>query len=196
MIARNPCKLLPPVPAPDSGPAGTGGCASGATLAQAQAAVATRVAGAMQDILQITERTTVGTKQTAESIGELADLAVELNRQGTARSGHNHHRSTVGADGQKVKVVSDDAKELNESLAILEKDAAANAKLKSDMQGLKTWWDDKAKERSANDKAKVDEAALKKAGAVAIVKFGGGVQVVMGTLSDNIESEMRRQMKR
>jgi phosphotransferase system IIB component len=28
------------------------------------------------------------------------------------------------------------------------------------------------------------------------VKFGKGVQVVMGTLSDNIESEMRRQMKR
>jgi glucose-like phosphotransferase system IIB component len=46
------------------------------------------------------------------------------------------------------------------------------------------------------DKAKVDEAVLKKAGAVAVVKFGGGVQVIMGTLSDNIESEMRRQMKR
>jgi len=46
------------------------------------------------------------------------------------------------------------------------------------------------------DKSKVDEAALKRAGAVAIVKFGGGVQVIMGTLSDNIESEMTRQMKR
>jgi phosphotransferase system IIB component len=43
---------------------------------------------------------------------------------------------------------------------------------------------------------KMDEAALKKAGAIAVVKFGKGVQVVMGTLSDNIESEMRRQMKR
>jgi glucose-like phosphotransferase system IIB component len=46
------------------------------------------------------------------------------------------------------------------------------------------------------DMKKMDEAALKKAGAVAVVKFGKGVQVVMGTLSDNIESEMRRQMKR
>ena len=35
-----------------------------------------------------------------------------------------------------------------------------------------------------------------KAGAIAVVKMGKGVQVVMGTLSDNIESEMRRQMKR
>jgi phosphotransferase system IIB component len=42
----------------------------------------------------------------------------------------------------------------------------------------------------------MDEAALKKAGAIAVVKMGKGVQVVMGTLSDNIESEMRRQMKR
>ncbi len=46
------------------------------------------------------------------------------------------------------------------------------------------------------DMKKMNEAALKKAGAVAVVKFGKGVQVVMGTLSDNIESEMRRQMKR
>ncbi|MEY3655174.1 MAG: hypothetical protein RIS15_115, partial [Chloroflexota bacterium] len=42
------------------------------------------------------------------------------------------------------------------------------------------------------DMKKMNEAALKKAGAVAVVKFGKGVQVVMGTLSDNIESEMRR----
>ena len=46
------------------------------------------------------------------------------------------------------------------------------------------------------DLKKIDEATLKKAGAIAVVKFGKGVQVVMGTLSDNIESEMRRQMKR
>jgi len=46
------------------------------------------------------------------------------------------------------------------------------------------------------DMKKMDEATLKKAGAMAVVKFGKGVQVVMGTLSDNIESEMRRQMKR
>jgi twitching motility protein PilJ len=32
----------------------------------------------MQNILQVTEQTTAGTKQTAESIGELAELAVEL----------------------------------------------------------------------------------------------------------------------
>lgn len=46
------------------------------------------------------------------------------------------------------------------------------------------------------DLKKMDEATLKKAGAIAVVRFGKGVQVVMGTLSDNIESEMRRQMKR
>ena len=46
------------------------------------------------------------------------------------------------------------------------------------------------------DMKKMNEAVLKKAGAIAVVKFGKGVQVVMGTLSDNIESEMRRQMKR
>jgi len=45
---------------------------------QAQAATATGVAETMQDILHITEQTTVGTKQTAHSIGELAELAVEL----------------------------------------------------------------------------------------------------------------------
>jgi twitching motility protein PilJ len=32
----------------------------------------------MQEILKITERTTTGTQQTAASVGELADLAVEL----------------------------------------------------------------------------------------------------------------------
>lgn len=46
------------------------------------------------------------------------------------------------------------------------------------------------------DMAKVDDAALKKAGAFAVVRFGGGVQVIMGTLSDNIESAMRRQLGR
>ena len=65
-----------------------------------------------------------------------------------------------GLDGQKVKVVSDGAKELNETLAILEKDSAANAKLKDDVQGLKKWWDEKAQERSAKDKANVEEAGI------------------------------------
>ncbi|MFM8999859.1 MAG: PTS transporter subunit EIIB [Actinomycetota bacterium] len=46
------------------------------------------------------------------------------------------------------------------------------------------------------DLAKLDEPALKKAGAFAVVRFGSGVQVVMGTLSDNIESAMRRQLGR
>jgi len=45
---------------------------------QAQAGIATDVAATMQSILHVTEQTTVGTKQTAESIGELAELAVEL----------------------------------------------------------------------------------------------------------------------
>ncbi|WP_373691469.1 methyl-accepting chemotaxis protein [Methyloversatilis sp.] len=46
--------------------------------AQVQAEQATRVAHGMQGILRITEQTTVGTKQTALSIGQLADLAAEL----------------------------------------------------------------------------------------------------------------------
>lgn len=46
--------------------------------AQLQAEQATRVAHGMQSILRITEQTTVGTKQTALSIGQLADLAAEL----------------------------------------------------------------------------------------------------------------------
>jgi twitching motility protein PilJ len=46
--------------------------------AQVQAEQATRVAHGMQSILRITEQTTVGTKQTAVSIGQLADLAAEL----------------------------------------------------------------------------------------------------------------------
>jgi len=45
---------------------------------QSTASIATRVAATMQNILQVTEQTTAGTKQTAESIGELAELAVEL----------------------------------------------------------------------------------------------------------------------
>jgi PTS system N-acetylglucosamine-specific IIB component len=44
------------------------------------------------------------------------------------------------------------------------------------------------------DRAKLDEAALKKAGAHGVMKMGGAVQVVMGTQSDNIEAEMRRVM--
>ncbi len=48
------------------------------TDTQQQAATATRVAETMKDILAITEQTTLGTKQTAVSIGQLADLAVEL----------------------------------------------------------------------------------------------------------------------
>jgi len=46
------------------------------------------------------------------------------------------------------------------------------------------------------DMSKVDKAALKKAGAIEVVMMGKSVQVIMGTLSDNIESEMRRQLKR
>jgi twitching motility protein PilJ len=48
------------------------------TDTQAQATTATNVAARMQEILKITERTTTGTQQTAASVGELADLAVEL----------------------------------------------------------------------------------------------------------------------
>jgi twitching motility protein PilJ len=43
-----------------------------------QVVVARRVAGAMQGILQITEETSAGTRQTAGSVGELAALAGEL----------------------------------------------------------------------------------------------------------------------
>ena len=45
---------------------------------QKQAEIATQVARSMQEILRITEKTTIGTKKTAVSVGELADLAVEL----------------------------------------------------------------------------------------------------------------------
>ncbi|MDR3212736.1 MAG: methyl-accepting chemotaxis protein [Azoarcus sp.] len=48
------------------------------TDTQDQAAEAIRVAESMKDILAITEQTTHGTKQTAESVGQLADLAIEL----------------------------------------------------------------------------------------------------------------------
>ncbi|MGL1832349.1 methyl-accepting chemotaxis protein [Rhodocyclaceae bacterium SMB388] len=48
------------------------------TEIQHQATTAGRVATTMKDILAITEQTTRGTQQTAVSIGELADLAVEL----------------------------------------------------------------------------------------------------------------------
>ncbi|HNQ75136.1 MAG TPA: methyl-accepting chemotaxis protein, partial [Pseudothauera hydrothermalis] len=48
------------------------------TDTQRQAAAATGVAQTMKDILSITEQTTRGTQQTAVSIGQLADLAVEL----------------------------------------------------------------------------------------------------------------------
>ncbi|HMV63962.1 MAG TPA: methyl-accepting chemotaxis protein, partial [Rhodocyclaceae bacterium] len=43
-----------------------------------QAKSATQVAEKMKGILAVTDRTTAGTQQTAVSIGELADLAVEL----------------------------------------------------------------------------------------------------------------------
>ncbi|MDI3515722.1 MAG: twitching motility protein PilJ [Rhodocyclaceae bacterium] len=46
---------------------------------QSQAAVADRVAATMKDILAVTEQTSLGTRQTAVSIGQLAELAVELN---------------------------------------------------------------------------------------------------------------------
>ncbi|MBL8438086.1 MAG: type IV pili methyl-accepting chemotaxis transducer N-terminal domain-containing protein [Zoogloeaceae bacterium] len=45
---------------------------------QQQAASATRVAESMKHIRSITEQTTLGTQQTAVSIGQLADLAIEL----------------------------------------------------------------------------------------------------------------------
>jgi twitching motility protein PilJ len=48
------------------------------TNTQAQAAEAIRVAESMKGILAITEQTTRGTKHTAESVGQLADLAIEL----------------------------------------------------------------------------------------------------------------------
>ncbi len=45
---------------------------------QHQADIATKVADSMQDILRITGQTTTSTQQTAVSIGELTELAVEL----------------------------------------------------------------------------------------------------------------------
>ncbi|HZB79447.1 MAG TPA: PTS glucose/sucrose transporter subunit IIB [Actinomycetota bacterium] len=44
------------------------------------------------------------------------------------------------------------------------------------------------------DQSKLDEAVLKQAGAHGVMKMGSAVQVVMGTQSDNIESEMRKLM--
>lgn len=46
-----------------------------------------------------------------------------------------------------------------------------------------------------SDMGKLDEGALKRAGAHGVMKMGGAVQVVMGTQSDNIESEMRTLME-
>jgi PTS system N-acetylglucosamine-specific IIB component len=46
-----------------------------------------------------------------------------------------------------------------------------------------------------HDMSKLDESALKQAGAHGVMKMGGAVQVVMGTQSDNIEAEMRRIME-
>ena len=43
-----------------------------------QSGSASKVAESMQEILAVTEQTTKGTQQTAVSIGQLADLAVEL----------------------------------------------------------------------------------------------------------------------
>ncbi|MDP2809772.1 MAG: methyl-accepting chemotaxis protein [Rhodocyclaceae bacterium] len=45
---------------------------------QAQADIATKVADSMQDILRITGQTTTSTQETAVSIGELTELAIEL----------------------------------------------------------------------------------------------------------------------
>ncbi|MCE9570503.1 MAG: methyl-accepting chemotaxis protein, partial [Rhodocyclales bacterium] len=45
---------------------------------QEQADIATKVADSMQDILRITGQTTTSTQETAVSIGELTELAVEL----------------------------------------------------------------------------------------------------------------------
>ncbi len=45
---------------------------------QAEAITATHVAESMKGILQVTDRTTAGTKETAVSIGELTELAAEL----------------------------------------------------------------------------------------------------------------------
>jgi PTS system N-acetylglucosamine-specific IIB component len=45
-----------------------------------------------------------------------------------------------------------------------------------------------------HDNGKIDEAALRKAGAHGVMKMGGAVQVVMGPQADNIESEMRQLM--
>ncbi|MDP3031789.1 MAG: methyl-accepting chemotaxis protein [Rhodocyclaceae bacterium] len=50
------------------------------TDTQHQASVATGVASAMEDIRQITDQTTEGTKRTAVSIGELANLSAEFKR--------------------------------------------------------------------------------------------------------------------
>ena len=48
------------------------------TTTEQQAKAANDVAVSMQDILNITQQTTEGTKRTAVSIGELAELAKEL----------------------------------------------------------------------------------------------------------------------
>lgn len=45
---------------------------------QQQAGKATQVAQTMKSILRVTEQTTQGTQETAVSIGQLAELAVEL----------------------------------------------------------------------------------------------------------------------
>ncbi|MBS1171231.1 MAG: chemotaxis protein, partial [Proteobacteria bacterium] len=48
------------------------------TQTERQATQATQVADTMKSILRVTQQTTAGTKETAVSIGQLAELAVEL----------------------------------------------------------------------------------------------------------------------
>ena len=45
------------------------------------------------------------------------------------------------------------------------------------------------------DQDKLDEKALKDAGAHGVMKMGDAIQVVMGTKSDNIEAAMREIME-
>ena len=44
------------------------------------------------------------------------------------------------------------------------------------------------------DNSKVDDAALRKAGAHGVMRMGSAIQVVLGPQADNIESEIRKIM--
>lgn len=102
----------------------------------------------------------IGFKQDFYASKQLKEKAPDTyDRYKAPKENHFLGFKVQGLDGQKVGILEDGGKKLNEELAIVSQSKTPNEKLKQQLEAQKTWWEG-ASAQKETDKPPVTEATL------------------------------------